>query len=624
MAERIEEPETEVQEPLAQASPAVGIAMGRTSRTESGAKAVDAEAATFLRDQRRLINLQSEHLHEQRALQLAHLRVRRWKDRLALALQALTVAIGVAVVIGFVMLAWRAHEDHGLVVEPFSAPPSFVQRGVGGEVVAADIVDKLSAIVAVARAHSFSSTSGVSADTSKEVKIEIPETGLSLGEVWRLMRDALGSERKVTGAVRETGDGRIELTARLGGQAFTVTGAPAELGQLEQQIAEQLYAATDPVNIVIYLEFQGRKSEALAAAARNAATAHGRLERADAFALWAESDDPLRELRLARIALGIDPGLLVGRFDVVLAERQLGHEEAALAEARRMLASEDVDQPPQHRGEGAAKLRAFARLVIEDQTGDFTAAARDEARDASSDAPTARRLVVQAVNAARRHDPAASTAMLAEAVASGPPNPYRLLEARYDTDAVREDWPAALADAQALTAAADKAFSASTDEDKKAGLAVDSRTRYRPRLAEGLAHTGDLAGAATLITTTPTDCYDCLRRRGRIAALAGDPVGAQRWFGEAIRQGPSLPFAYADWGEMLLARGQVDAAIAKLSVAHAKGPKFADPLELWGEALLRKRDFAGAAQKFAEAARYAPAWDRNRLLWRKALQQRAD
>ena len=48
---------------------------------------------------------------------------------------------------------------------------------------------------------------------------------------------------------------------------------------------------------------------------------------------------------------------------------------------------------------------------------------------------------------------------------------------------------------------------------------------------------------------------------------------------------PSIPFAYADWGEMLLRKGAYDAAIAKFNQAKLKGPRFADPLELWGEAL---------------------------------------
>ncbi len=69
---------------------------------------------------------------------------------------------------------------------------------------------------------------------------------------------------------------------------------------------------------------------------------------------------------------------------------------------------------------------------------------------------------------------------------------------------------------------------------------------------------------------------------------------------------------------MLLARGDTDGAIAKLQQAHAKGPSFADPLELWGEALMRKGDFQGAAGKFSEASRIAPRWDRNNGLLRQA------
>jgi hypothetical protein len=77
---------------------------------------VDTEAAAFLRDQRRLINIQAEHLHEQRELQLAHLRVRRWKDRMSLSLQGLAVVAGTAVAVAFVAMAWRAHEDHSSTV----------------------------------------------------------------------------------------------------------------------------------------------------------------------------------------------------------------------------------------------------------------------------------------------------------------------------------------------------------------------------------------------------------------------------------------------------------------------------------------------------------------------------
>jgi hypothetical protein len=52
----------------------------------------DAKIDGFLEQQTRLLELQSEHLHEQRDLQLAHLRVPRWHHRLSIALLALGAA----------------------------------------------------------------------------------------------------------------------------------------------------------------------------------------------------------------------------------------------------------------------------------------------------------------------------------------------------------------------------------------------------------------------------------------------------------------------------------------------------------------------------------------------------
>ena len=77
--------------------------------------------------------------------------------------------------------------------------------------------------------------------------------------------------------------------------------------------------------------------------------------------------------------------------------------------------------------------------------------------------------------------------------------------------------------------------------------------------------------------------------------------------------------AYADWGQALLARGQPDAAIAKLKIANQKGPHFADALELWGEALIAKNRSDFALAKFAEAEKCAPNWGRLHLKWGEAL-----
>jgi tetratricopeptide (TPR) repeat protein len=143
--------------------------------------------------------------------------------------------------------------------------------------------------------------------------------------------------------------------------------------------------------------------------------------------------------------------------------------------------------------------------------------------------------------------------------------------------------------------------------------------RLRPTLAMAKAKLGDLAGAQALIASSPLDCYDCLRMRALIAETANQPARADDWFARAVHDAPSIPRAYADWGQALLERGQPDAAIEKFKQANERGAHFADPLEYWGEALMAKNQSHLAVAKFAEAEKYAPNWGRLHLKWGEAL-----
>ena len=140
-----------------------------------------------------------------------------------------------------------------------------------------------------------------------------------------------------------------------------------------------------------------------------------------------------------------------------------------------------------------------------------------------------------------------------------------------------------------------------------------------PLVAYAQARLGHTAEAQAQIAPTPGNCYDCLRARARIAALGGRAARADWWFDRAVIAAPSIPFAYADWGEVLLERGQPDAAIEKFTIANQKGPHFADPLEGWGEALMAKNQSHLALTKFEEADKYAPNWGRLHLKWGEAL-----
>jgi tetratricopeptide (TPR) repeat protein len=526
------------------------------------------------------------------------------------------------------------------VIEAFSAPPAFSEQGLGGEVLAMDLMNRLDAINRLAVANSLSAASDPRAEIHDDIKVEVPETGVSIGELMKLLRGWLGSERRVSGSLRQAPAGGIVLTAWLKGhEAVTVSGAPAELDDLERRLAERIYAQAEPANTVIYLKTAGRLDEARAAAAERASAAQGRLARADAYALWSTVMDPPRALALDRISLRINPGFMAARYQGMVFERDMGRPEAALALARELLAQKEADQPPQHRGRGVAYMRNYANYQIADLQGDYERAVIDR----TGEGPGARGPLAfinaplfEAIRAAKLHDVRAARVALAEVAADAPASARATIDlsgspwapgvsptaaatrARYEVEAAAGDWRAAEAEARSLVAQAEAVIAASSQETQPGQRQVEQAS-IAPLLAEAQARRGDLDGAAATIGATPLDCYDCLRARGRIAALRRDWAGADRWFAEAGRQGPSLPFAEADAARMLLAKGDPAGAIAKLGLARQRAPRLADIAALWAEALITRGDYDGAARKFAEADRNAPRWGRNHLRWGEAL-----
>jgi tetratricopeptide (TPR) repeat protein len=614
MAERAEQPDVETPDVVPSSAGGVGAAMAAAMGRRRAAHRPDPELDAFLREQTRLAQLQTEHLHEQRTVILLRLRLGAWKDRVTLALQALTALVGVAVAAAIAAMAWQAHEDHALVIEPFSAPPAYTQQGLTGQALASELMDRLSAIARIAREHSLNGVSGVRADSADEVKVEIPDTGVSVADIQRLLRDWLGHERRVQGELRQAADGQLLLIARLDGQAFTAVGPAASLDQLEQQTAEQVFASAEPVSNVFYLAATDRRIQALDAARKLAQTNPVDL------ALWSNLEsnfDPLQALHLVRLAVKMNRPAWNIDFNDAGDELIFGHDEAARAAARRLLAdlSGGARNPKRTlSAAGAQRLRILAQIIIASSEGVYASAPPYGDRPVSvlgfpSDAETA----------ARAHDLRRARDLLDQAVTSGAAEDAGFAQARGLLDAEAGDWPAA---ASSFRTAMDRSRAAHTDDPDSQGVAAFAEVAEidnDPPLAEALAQMGDFSGAEAAIAPTPLDCYPCLRERGRLAAMQGHWSEADRWFAEAVRQGPSLPFADTDWGEMLLRTGDPTGAIVKLAQAHKLGSHDADPLELWGEALMAEHDYVGAISKFAEADKDAPKWGCNHLRWGEAL-----
>ena len=613
MAEENDPPETEPEDVAAPVSPAaVAVALGRAGHAN---EALDAEAGRFLREQTRMLGLQMEHLHEQRALNIKHFQWRLFGDRVKGALQALSLVAGAAIVLGIAALVWSAHEDRGLVIEAFSAPPDLAQKGLTGQVMATLVLDRIDDLDA--KAQSERAANSYQDNWRGDIKVEIPTTGVSLGELDRLLRSTLGQETHISGNVFRSPAG-LSVAVRAGVQpGVTATGSDADLDSLLGRAAEAIYATTQPYRYSKYLEGQGRLPEALAVA-RALSLKGATSERAWAYAqisnLLEKQGDAAGGVVAAKRALALTPTLALGASNAEAGEQLQGHDEAALRDYRldlALLERAGSDIAPEAR----ASLPLIHTAAVDDLLGDYAAAAAHFAEVAHK--PEFQGLValtpaVRANVLAKAHD--ASDAPDIDAAFAAKFNQTNdAIIPRYHALAEAGDWTGALADLDGVIAAT-QAFGALGDLERQRFL--------EPRRAFVLAHLGRQTEAEALIAAAPLDCYLCLRMRGKIAAAKSDWAGAARWFGEARRQGPSLPFADTDWGEMLLAKGDLAGAIAHLSAAHDISPHFADPLELWGETLLRQGDVDGALGRLREAEHYAPSWTRPHIMQAKAATAR--
>jgi hypothetical protein len=591
---------------------AIASALSRRSRSAAAEK-TDA----FLEAQTRLARSQLQTMEDESALRLRHLRLRYLGDWLKLGLLMLAILAGALVVAGAGMMVWRASQSHGLAVESFQTPPELANRGLTGPVAARIVVDRMMELVANADAYTYREGASIAGDWGDDVKVEIPETGVSVGDFQRLLRKWLGRETRISGEVYQTA---TAMAVRLrAGAAPAVIARGADTEALLAQAADSVFAQAQPYRYAVYLENQGKDDEAQRTLAATSALGP-RIERAWAYEAWADlllrKGDILGSRAKAQAALALEPRL-VAAFPMY-SEYALGHLGRSLSWSLATRNAFRLGRPRDLSADGAAFMSLSADVEIADLTGAYADQARLQesflnSRFMGTD-PTLVR-VDQAYYAALSHDlPSAQRAL---AMAARSDDGWVLTQfwkniaaaPHFAILAESGDWQSAAAD---LAAADQAAHAAGNVEHLR-------RTYVWPWLAYADQRLGRVADVDALISQTPLDCDLCLRMRGRIAAARGDLAGSDRWFSEAVRISPSVPFANTDWGAVRLARGDAAGAIARLQAAHQTGPRFADPLELWGEALAIRGDFAGAAAKYEEADLYAPRWGRNHLMWGRAL-----
>ncbi len=613
-----EQPETEAPQALAGAEAFAAAVAARLSGNDPG---VARKTETFLDEQARLLETQRRHLEEEHASRLTQLRLtlsaarrKRYADHVRNCLYTAIALLVLGVLAAATRMTVEAMRDHSLVVEDFTVPSDFAARIATGQALAEDLANRVAAISATVNRQSINRSSEVHADQPNTLKVQIPETGISVDELEGFLHRWLGHQTLVNGELREGAGDQIYIVLHIAGaDPIAVQGSSADLDRLVQTTAEKAFGVFDPHSDVIYLAASGRLSEAYDAALRYAQSVSASAssqDRAEAYALLARvGPDRRQALGRALIAIDIDPHLLVVWMGAAAASSDLGHEEAAVDFARKAVETRRQDQPVSQR-DGYPWIIAEGHGYIDRATGDFAALQRDfEVFDQRAEVhPVSDSYAERAEFAAWLHDEAAAREDLARALAAGPAD-RAVLEAHWDVSAAAGDWAQALAAAKALVAAVQTREFAAWSNDLTAHHPESAlETEYLPWLAYAEVMTGDAASATALVSQTPADCDLCVHMRAKVAAAAGDVATSDRWFAEAVRQAPDLPMAYYEWGEALLARGDLAGAAREFSLAHDKGPHFADPLKGWGDVLVKQGHPKDALAKYDEALEYAPSW----------------
>jgi tetratricopeptide (TPR) repeat protein len=506
--------------------------------------------------------------------------------------------------IGALLLIRSAIEAHGVVIEAFEVPPDLAQRGVTGEVIAKKVLDQLADMAAETSVMSARPANSYSSSWGNDLKVAIPETGVSFGELSRYLHQALGHESHISGEVYETPTG-ITVTARAGEEpAKSFNGRIEDIDQLVRKAAESIYEQTQPFRFGNYLNFGGRRDEALPILKR---LSHGPNPVDRAWALQAMGsnalniDNDLAQMATEeRAALATLPGLLRAMESLVWAELRLGHDAAAVA-----LASQCVSASPESKATVAPEWHQL-----------FAAECLAFKSSLEGDYPE----VLRAASTLSERD-RARVNFLPDPLIEGPLGTH-------DLDAVLSDsWYAALTGASGRDDARNLYLARVALErgDPRAVELLSKVCAYRDGLGKRGSHDymlrvhglwlalakarfGDLPGGQALIAETPMDCRMCVDFRGRIAAMAGNTADAEKWFAQAIDMAPKLPQVYTDRGQARLDRGELGGALTDATQAATLSPHDGDAWKLWGDVLAKQGHAKEALVKYDEALKYVPNW----------------
>ncbi|OSZ69213.1 hypothetical protein CAP39_10545 [Sphingomonas sp. IBVSS1] len=518
--------------------------------------------------------------------------------------------------------AWQAAHSNALVVEPFSMPPALAAQGLTGEVAATRTLDEVKRMLD--EGGSARTAASYENDWGDDLKIDIPNTGLTLDQGWKLLRRTLGTETRLSADIVQTQD-RATMAVRISGGSAGRFAAPADaVDQLFVDAAEFVLRETQPYRYATYLgQFPARIDErkaVLQALAVNPSP----VERSWATLGLANVERTLGNVdeaeRWYRKAIAGAPDFLVPYNGLGSIQWGQGRWEEALATWRRSAA-----------GNGSLATygisittlpcvgTGFVARLVRDRPGLLAARActtRPAADEASRVREAGNLALIDLEIALMDHD---GQAAMAAAQNAGDPS------IRSQVKTVVQAMANALRQLEVANAIGDRAAIAAhlrdlerreqaAMADGELGLSTGSfiPTLNNPAKAEAELRLGHPDRAAALLAGAPATCLPCKSVRARLALATGDMAGAAAGFDAAVAMAPSLPHPLVDRGRFRLEQRQWAAAEADFRAAERLSRGWADPQKYLGDALAAQGKRAQAKAAWTEAVRRAPKWEEAR------------
>src|SRR6202167_5532167 len=261
-----DQPQVEAPEVRAGADAFAAAVVARLSASDPG---VAQKTELFLEKQSRLLEVQTRHLEDEHAARLHYLQgqarevdIRRFGLRLRVGFQVFIALLATVIGIGIAIMIRDAIQSRSVVIDPFDAPPSLAADGINGKVLAAGLLDVLTRIQAATRTNA--EHRNLSNAWTGDIAIEVPETGISIGQIERVLKARFGHDQHIDGDLVTTRSGGLALTVRgTGILPKTFTDGSGGGDKLLPQAGEYVYGQSQPGLWTAYLSNNNRNDEAI-------------------------------------------------------------------------------------------------------------------------------------------------------------------------------------------------------------------------------------------------------------------------------------------------------------------------------------------------------------------------